>query len=83
MSSPKAEYRLLILTVAARVTDDGSLRSLARKLGVGPDTLSAWIRRGDMPPTRAREILMLEGVNPPNKPTIHFSDLVPSFEDVL
>jgi len=79
----RVQFRIALLNIAARITERGTLRELAKKLHVAPETISAWIRAGEMPPERARQVLMLHGVNPKGQPEIGFGQLAPSFADVI
>lgn len=79
----RVQFRIALLNIAARTTERGTLRELASRLDVAPETISAWIRSAEMPPERARQVLKLQGVNPKGQAEISFGQLAPSFADVI
>ncbi len=60
----RQELRQLLMLIAKRTTKDGTLTALARTLDIQKHNLSRWIRAGEVPPYKARDLLKLDGVNP-------------------
>lgn len=74
----RQELRTLLLTLADRTTKAKTLSALAKAVHRGPETISNWIKQGEVQAAAAGELLRLENANPEGAERIHLKDLTPS-----
>lgn len=72
----KENVRYILKRVALEVSVEGSLEKLAERMNVHPTTISHWMRQGDVPPFRARNLQAVFGLDlaPANKLSQEIAD---------
>lgn len=72
------ELRRLLKLLAKRTTEEGTLGALGTNVHTLKFTISRWIRVGEVPPYKARDLLQLPNANPEGEEPITIQQLTPS-----